>query len=161
MREYFPLQRNCANHPWLIDPGPRQYLYVTVPGTLVSNTTKCSTSNRIIVHTGGTIHVAVCPKPDSNSRRHIVEIFSEGWSTTSKLMIRPPGDDPSRTVAVEFIINEPETYTVTWLELTRRFAYSLSILTDVSTKIIRIIFKFTKFRGWYRFYANKLYTQES
>lgn len=114
-------QKNCENQPWLIDPGPGQYLYVKMDGIIVSNSTKCETKNRIIVHTGGAIHVSVCPKPPANSRHHVVEVFSDGWAVSSNAMILAPGQDPIRTIAVEFIVKEPASYTVTWLELTRRF----------------------------------------
>lgn len=113
-------QKNCEKHPWLIDPGPNQYLYVKMHGTIMSNTSKCATKNRIVVHTGGTIHVSVCPKPPAESRHHVVEVFSDGWAVSSNAMILVPGQDPVRTIAIEFIIKEPDTYTVTWLELTRR-----------------------------------------
>ncbi|TGZ51593.1 Uncharacterized protein DBV15_11054 [Temnothorax longispinosus] len=114
-------QKNCENQPWLIDPGPGQYLYVKMDGIIVSNSTKCATKNRIIVHTGGAIHVSVCPKPPADSRHHVVEVFSDGWAVSSNAMILAPGQDPIRTIAIEFIVKEPASYTVTWLELTRRF----------------------------------------
>ncbi|XP_043269462.1 uncharacterized protein [Venturia canescens] len=113
-------EKNCDNQPWLIDPGPGQYLYVKVPGRIVLNTTKCSTSNRIVIHTGGVLHAAVCPRSSADSGEHVVEVFSQGWAASSKMMVVAPGEDPARTIAVEFIINEPESYTVTWLEMTRR-----------------------------------------
>ncbi|KAL6443013.1 hypothetical protein ACFW04_002778 [Cataglyphis niger] len=112
--------KNCENQPWLIDPGPGQYLYVKMHGIIMSNSTKCATKNRIVVHTGGAIHVSVCPKPPADSRHHVVEIFSDGWAVSSNAMILAPGQDPIRTIAVEFIVEEPATYTITWLELTRR-----------------------------------------
>lgn len=87
----------------------------------MTNNTKCLTSNRIVVHTGGTINVSVCPKPSGDSRRHVVQVFSEGWSASHKAMILAPGFDPARTIAVEFIMNEADSYTVSWLELIRRY----------------------------------------
>lgn len=114
-------QKNCEKQPWLIDPGPTQYLYVKMHGIIMSNSTECATKNRIVVHTGGAIHVSVCPKPSADSRHHVVEVFSDGWAVSSNAMILAPGQDPVRTIAVEFIVKEPASYTVTWLELTRRF----------------------------------------
>ncbi|XP_036139984.1 uncharacterized protein LOC118644124 [Monomorium pharaonis] len=113
-------EKNCEKQPWLIDPGPGQYLYVKMDGIIVSNNTKCDTKNRIIVHTGSAIHVSVCPKPTADSRHHVVEVFSDGWAVGSNAMILAPGQDPIRTIAVEFIVKEPASYTITWLELTRR-----------------------------------------
>ncbi|XP_044012328.1 uncharacterized protein LOC122855201 isoform X2 [Aphidius gifuensis] len=113
-------EKNCKSHPWLIDPGTGQYLYVKTHGTIMNNNTKCLTSNRIVLHTGGIINVSVCPKPVVDSRHQIVEVFSEGWSASHRSMIVAPGYDPERTIAVEFIINEPDVYTVTWLEMTKR-----------------------------------------
>lgn len=113
-------EKNCENQPWLIDPGPGQYLYVKMNGIIVSNSTECATKNRIIVHTGGAIHVSVCPKPPAGLSHHVVEVFSNGWAVSSNAMILAPGQEPIRTIAVEFIVKEPASYTVTWLELTRR-----------------------------------------
>ncbi|KZC14511.1 hypothetical protein WN55_06972, partial [Dufourea novaeangliae] len=113
-------EQNCEKHPWLIEPGPNQYLYVKLHGTIMSNTSKCTTKNRIVVHTGGAIHVSVCPRPPSELRHRVVEVFSDGWAVSSNALILSPGLDPVRTIAVEFIVKEPDSYTVTWLELTRR-----------------------------------------
>ncbi|XP_046475908.1 uncharacterized protein [Neodiprion pinetum] len=113
-------EKNCVNHPWLIDPGPDRYLYVKMPGTIVTNETNCATRNRVVVHTGGEIHVAVCPKPPPDFRHHVVEVFSDGWAVGSNAMILAPGSDPARSIAVEFIGDEIDSYTVTWLELSRR-----------------------------------------
>ncbi|XP_048507374.1 uncharacterized protein LOC105683642 isoform X2 [Athalia rosae] len=114
-------EKNCENHPWMIDPGPGQYLYVKMRGTIMMNgTTICDTSNRIVVHTGGVMHVAVCPKPPVDFRHHVVEVFSDGWAVGSNAMILAPGQDPARTIAIEFIGKEADSYSVTWLELSRR-----------------------------------------
>lgn len=86
----------------------------------MTNTSKCATRNRIVVHTGGAIHVSVCPKPPAEYRHHVVEVFSDGWAVSSSAMILAQGQDPVRTIAVEFIVKELDSYTVTWLELTRR-----------------------------------------
>ncbi|KAK0171076.1 hypothetical protein PV328_008838 [Microctonus aethiopoides] len=121
-------EKNCKNHPWLIDPGPRQYLYVKTYGIVMKNNSNCLTTNRIVIHTGGKVNVSVCPKPSIDFKHHTVEVFSEGWSANYKSMVLAPGFDPTRTIAVEFIMNEMDTYTVTWLELTRR--PSITALTE-------------------------------
>ncbi|XP_063975987.1 uncharacterized protein LOC135161918 [Diachasmimorpha longicaudata] len=111
----------CRNHPWLIDPGPNQYLYVQTHGRIMKNNTKCLTKNRVILHTGGTLNVAVCPRPESDSRHQVVGVFSKGWTTQNyATMLIAPSFDPMRSIAVEFIVNEPDIHTVTWLEMTRR-----------------------------------------
>ena len=117
---YISLQKNCENHPWMIEPGLGQYLYVKVHGKVMTNFTKCATTNRIVLHTGGRLHVSVCPKPLINSRNQIVEVFSDGWAVTSRAEILPHDSNPFKHIAVEFIIEEPTSYTVTWLELSRR-----------------------------------------
>ncbi|XP_023290102.1 uncharacterized protein LOC105700757 [Orussus abietinus] len=119
-------EKTCERNPWLIDPGPGHYLYVKMGGTIANNGTECSTSNRVVVHTGGRIHVAVCPKPPADLRHHIVEVFSDGWALGSDATVLAPGDDPARTVAVELIAKEPDSYSITWLELTRRPAQATS-----------------------------------
>lgn len=118
-------QKNCEDQPWLIDPGPEQYLYVKVPGIVMSsNTSRCETKNRIVVYQGGQARYAVCPKPSKDFRHHSVEVFSEGWHVkSSAASMLAPSLDPARTIAVEFIVTEPDRYTVTWLELTRRYRF--------------------------------------
>lgn len=86
----------------------------------MANGTNCATNNRIVVHTGGALHVAVCPKPPTDLHHHVVEVFSDGWAVGSNAMILAPGKDPARTIAVEFIAKEADSYPVTWLELSRR-----------------------------------------
>ncbi|XP_024945485.1 uncharacterized protein LOC107272534 isoform X2 [Cephus cinctus] len=113
-------EKHCENYPWLIDPGPNQYLYVKMHGTITSNKTSCSTTNRVVIHTGGVIHASVCPKPPTDSRDHVVEVFSNGWAVSSDHVILAPAYDPIRTIVVEFINNEPDMHAVTWLELSRR-----------------------------------------
>ncbi|KAI4504001.1 hypothetical protein M0802_000472 [Mischocyttarus mexicanus] len=113
-------ERNCEKQPWLIDPSPGQYLYVKTHGSIMTNHSKCLTKNRIVFHSGGKLRASVCPQPVDDSRQQVVEIFSDGWSVGRSNFIPVPGRDPVRTIAVEFLITEPELYGVTWLELTRR-----------------------------------------
>lgn len=86
----------------------------------MKNGSSCGTSNRVVVHTGGAIHVSICPKPHIDFRHHVVEVFSDGWAVGSNAMILAPGQEPPRTIAVEFIGKEAGSYSVTWLELARR-----------------------------------------
>ena len=115
-------QQYCESHPWLIEPGPEQYLYVKLPGTVVTNRSRCETQNRIVVHTAGTLHAAVCPRPPDDARHSVVEVFSDGWTVGdgAAAMFVAAASDAARSIAVEFIIREDEEYPVTWLELTRR-----------------------------------------
>ncbi|XP_023245577.1 uncharacterized protein LOC106637106 [Copidosoma floridanum] len=119
--------RYCQDHPWLIEPGPDQYLYVKVPGKIASNRTKCGTKNRIVVHTAGELNVAVCPKPASADRYSTVEVFSDGWTVSDNDMMVAANRDISRSIAVEYIVKEEDEYVVTWLELTRRPSVSSAL----------------------------------
>uniref|UniRef100_A0ABD2X352 CUB domain-containing protein n=1 Tax=Trichogramma kaykai TaxID=54128 RepID=A0ABD2X352_9HYME len=113
----------CASHPWLIEPGQDQYLYVKLPGAYANNRTKCETKNRIVVHTAGRLRAAVCPRPSESIRGNVVEVFSEGWNI-------PHGSNPfqlplvvqeaPKSIAIEYVMHEEDYYSVTWLELTRR-----------------------------------------
>lgn len=67
----------------------------------------------------------------------MVEVFSDGWAVSSNAMILAPGQDPVRTVAVEFIVKEPETYTVTWLELARRLVIRNTFLIFFTNPLTR------------------------
>lgn len=143
-------QVNCENHPWLIEPGAGRYLYIKLRGVSlqqqrltpeVGNLTKeelqrqqealCGTRNRISLHSGGSVHVVVCPQPPSSQRHHVVEVFSEGWVISSTKLVHQPvlstlpsleqrAAEQSRSVVVEFLAHEAGSYSLTWLELARR-----------------------------------------
>jgi hypothetical protein len=139
-------QVNCENHPWLIEPGAGRYLYVKLRGVSLQlqdtgNLTKeqlhqqrqvqCGTRNRIALHSGGSVHVVVCPQPPTSQRHHVVEVFSEGWVISSTRLIHQPvlstlpsseqqAAEQSRSVIVEFLAHEAGSYSLTWLELARR-----------------------------------------
>lgn len=86
----------------------------------MKNNTSCDTKNRIVVHTGSKIHASVCPKPSGDDRDRMVEIFSDGWATSRYSAVIEPDQELTRSIAVEFIVKEPESYSVSWLELIRR-----------------------------------------
>jgi len=136
---------NCENHPWLIEPGPGRYLYVKLRGVSLQHqpvnlTTEqlqqqqkllCGTRNRIALHSGGSVHVVVCPQPPTSQRHHVVEVFSEGWVISSTKLVHQPvlttlpsseqqAAEQTRSVIVEFLAHEPGSYSLTWLELARR-----------------------------------------
>jgi hypothetical protein len=141
---------NCENHPWLIEPGPGRYLYVKLLGVSLQhqpvtpetrNLTSeqlqqqqkllCGTRNRIELHSGGSVHVVVCPKPPTSQTHHIVEVFSEGWVISSTKLVHQPvlttlpsseqqAAEQTRSVIVEFLAHESGSYSLTWLELARR-----------------------------------------
>ncbi|XP_016842459.1 uncharacterized protein LOC100122993 [Nasonia vitripennis] len=134
IKNRFPLEdedeKYCERNPWLIEPGPDQYLYVKVPGMKASNRTKCETKNRIVVHTAGELYASVCPRPGPDARHTVVEVFSDGWTVSDRAMMVAAGRDAARSIAVEYIIRqdeEEEEYGVTWLELTRRPSYSSAL----------------------------------
>lgn len=89
----------------------------------------CGTSNRVLVHTS--LYTAIiCPYSSASRRYNLVEIFSEGWSISSKhgykslavdkVEIDHLGKELMRSIAVEFVGKESGTYSVMWLELARR-----------------------------------------
>lgn len=140
---------NCEHQPWLIDPAPGRYLYVKMFGTymrepvideynLSNNITilhddkdYCMTRNRIAIYPGTLPPVIVCPWPASYQRHHVVEVFSEGWSSGGNVVDFPMvasmpaidqlGQEHARTIAVEYIGRDSGSYSITWLELTRRY----------------------------------------
>ncbi|GFG32351.1 hypothetical protein Cfor_10995 [Coptotermes formosanus] len=145
-----PEEVNCENHPWLIEPRPGRYLYVKISGVSLQQqpvtpetrnlTTEqlqkqqqllCGTRNRIELHSGGSVHVVVCPQPPTSQRHHVVEVFSEGWVISSTKLVHQPvlsalpsseqqAAEQSRSVIVEFLAHEPGSYSLTWLEIARR-----------------------------------------
>lgn len=90
----------------------------------------CMTHNRIAIYPGTLPPIVVCPSPVSQHRHSIVEVFSEGWTvggnffdfafTPSISAIDQLGQEKAKSVAVEFIGRDTGSYTVTWLELTKR-----------------------------------------
>ncbi|KDR18394.1 hypothetical protein L798_07556, partial [Zootermopsis nevadensis] len=140
-----PEEVNCENHPWLIEPAAGRYLYVKMRGVplqqrwvsadQVNDTNDqahqqqavCGTRNRIALHSGGSVHVVVCPQPPMSQRHHIVEVFSEGWVISGTKLVHHPVfstedqvGQQSRSVTVEFLAHEAGSYSLTWLELARR-----------------------------------------
>ena len=145
--QYCQFQVNCENHPWLIEPSAGRYLYVKLRGISLQQqvmnpelenitlTTRqlalCGTRNRIALHSGGSVHVVVCPQPPTSQRHHMVEVFSEGWVISSTKLVHQPvlstlpsseqqAAEQSRSVVVEFLAQEAGSYSLTWLELARR-----------------------------------------
>ncbi|XP_034252520.1 uncharacterized protein LOC117652003 [Thrips palmi] len=109
----------CDGVPWLVEPAAGRYLYVTVRGVAMhpNDTKTCATKNRVSLHAGRR-SLVVCPEPAYGYARQI-EVVSEGWVVAGE----PPftgSDDASRSVAIEFIGNDPGSYLVSWLELSRR-----------------------------------------
>ncbi|XP_039292120.1 uncharacterized protein LOC111044919 [Nilaparvata lugens] len=130
-----PDEVNCLGHPWVIIPSESRFLYVKLRGKLIhgsgviepNNTqvtsARCSTRNRVIIHSGNGVHVLICPMPDEDERHHLVEVFSEGWvigGTDRVFPVWSKEGSESRSIMVEFIPRETGTYSVTWLELMRR-----------------------------------------
>jgi hypothetical protein len=139
-------QVNCENQPWLIEPAAGRFLYVKLRGVSLQqhgpaeNATQeelqkqqalCATRNRVALHSGGSVHVVVCPQPPSSQRHHVVEVFSEGWVISSTKLVHQPvlstlpsleqqAAEQSRSVVVEFLAHEAGSYALTWLELARR-----------------------------------------
>ncbi|XP_014244260.1 uncharacterized protein LOC106663716 [Cimex lectularius] len=127
-----PEEVNCEGQPWVVEPSESKYLYVKVPGIVVGGVGKtgiirrgqCATSNRIEIHAGST-HVIVCPEPLPAYQDSMVEVFSEGWVIANNAERLPPvwskhDRKEIRNILVEFTPRESGTYSVTWLELTRR-----------------------------------------
>ncbi|KAF5292275.1 hypothetical protein FQR65_LT11238 [Abscondita terminalis] len=135
-----PDELNCENYPRVIIPAPKKYLYVKISGVILKHARKfgnetnvspsrCGTSNRITVHTA-LYSAVICPYIMSSRRHNLVEVFSEGWSVSSvngpnplpveKVEIDYLGNELSKTIVVEFLGKETGTYSISWLELSRR-----------------------------------------
>ncbi|KRT83919.1 hypothetical protein AMK59_3324, partial [Oryctes borbonicus] len=128
---------NCENYPRVMIPSPNKYLYVKLHGIILKHldkqgneTTvsqmKCSTANRITVHTP-LFSAIICPQQAVTRHHNLVELFSEGWHLNQhkffpvdRIGIDYLGKELPRTIMVEFLGKEPGTYSVTWLELSRR-----------------------------------------
>ncbi|KAK9687582.1 hypothetical protein QE152_g36130 [Popillia japonica] len=130
---------NCENYPRVMIPAANKYLYVKLHGIILKHldkqgneTTvsqmKCSTTNRITVHTP-LFSAIICPQEIESRQHNLVELFSEGWHLNQhkffpvdRIGIDYLGKELPRTIMVEFMGKEPGTYSVTWLELRERIA---------------------------------------
>ncbi|KAI4460830.1 cubilin [Holotrichia oblita] len=128
---------NCENYPRVMIPAANKYLYVKLHGIILKHldkqgneTTvsqmKCSTTNRITVHTP-LFSAIICPQERESRQHNLVELFSEGWHLNQhkffpvdRIGIDYLGKELPRTIMVDFMGKEPGTYSVTWLELSRR-----------------------------------------
>lgn len=119
---------DCGGHPWLVEPedNTNNFLYVKIkgyelpPSKWQQDSFQCGTTNRIIVYTGISTRdpKVVCPLEGRPSGSHrIVEVFSDGWNSSTSLSILNP---KTRSFVVEFLEQEPGNYWVSWLEVSKR-----------------------------------------
>ncbi|XP_063227000.1 uncharacterized protein LOC134533409 [Bacillus rossius redtenbacheri] len=120
----------CVNFPWLIEPEDpsNNFLYLKIRGFELTGRQglQCHTQNRIVVYSGVDTRnpKVICPADDSSNRVQVVEIFSDGWNRTdngssisnSFLLLSPH----ARSFVVEFLEREPGSYSVTWIEVSKR-----------------------------------------
>jgi hypothetical protein len=129
----------CVNHPWLIEPedSVNNFLYLKIRGFELpsssamtshnKNVAVCPTLNRIVVYSGVDTRdpKVVCPADiagaEATSKVQVVEVFSDGWNRVNKsgtgLLLLPPH---ARSFVVEFLEEEPGSYAVTWMEVSKR-----------------------------------------
>lgn len=92
---------------------------------------QCQTKSRIAIYPGSLPPVIVCPDPPPHRKHSMIKVFSEGWGVQSSNKFDLPtltsiptidqlGQEFSRAIAVELIGKETGTYSITWLELSRR-----------------------------------------
>lgn len=124
----------------IIPSSHKKYLYVKINGIIMKHTSRllnetnvtpvrCGSRNRIMIHTA-LYSAAICPYTSSYRHNNLVEVFSEGWAVTTvngrpaltvdKVDIDRLGGDVSRAIVVEFLGREAASYSVMWLELSRR-----------------------------------------
>lgn len=87
-RVFIVTQVNCEGQPWVITPRESRYLYVQIRGVLIrgaksveqNNITsagvKCTTKNRVLIHSGSDVHVLVCPLAAEPQRHHLVSMLT-------------------------------------------------------------------------------------
>ncbi|XP_038115047.1 uncharacterized protein LOC6050731 isoform X2 [Culex quinquefasciatus] len=133
-------EMECRNRPWLIEPSHEKYLYVRLRGLLLRknnpavpleyNTSlstvtpiRCPTKARVVITNSEGVSVTACPLPDDTSHRHVVEVFSAGWTRKHPHF----GIEPSKVISVEFLQPDNGAYSFSWLELTKRPAKSFAL----------------------------------
>ncbi|XP_025837357.1 uncharacterized protein LOC108732223 [Agrilus planipennis] len=151
---------NCENYPRVIIPTGRKYLYVKIHGVILQHFShdgnetkvspmKCLSANRITVHTS--LYTAIVCPYSTTTRYNLVEIFSEGWHrkkdhglksfSVDKIGIDYLGNELSRSIVVEFLGKEEGTYSVRWLELSRRRVFPSNGLNLLWTKAEECLYR--------------------
>ncbi|XP_035794280.1 uncharacterized protein LOC118467651 isoform X1 [Anopheles albimanus] len=133
----------CRNRPWLIEPSYDRYLYIRLKALFlrrfnpaiplpynasfsVVTPIRCHTKSRVIITNGEGISVTACPLPEDTNHRHVVEVFSAGWSRKHPFF----GAEASRVVSIEFLNPEDGSYAFSWLELTKRSTASYALVQE-------------------------------
>ncbi|XP_055630213.1 uncharacterized protein LOC129771009 isoform X2 [Toxorhynchites rutilus septentrionalis] len=136
-------EMECRNRPWLIEPSVEKYLYIRLRGLFLrkidpsiplrynaslSTVTpiRCNTKSRVVITNSEGVSITVCPLPDDTTHRHVVEVFSAGWTQHQPYF----ESEPSRVISVEFLQPDDGTYSFSWLELTRRPPPGLALITE-------------------------------
>ncbi|XP_058836455.1 uncharacterized protein LOC131693017 isoform X2 [Topomyia yanbarensis] len=126
-------ETECRNRPWLIEPSHDKYLYVRLRGLFLRRNNpavpmrynaslstvtpiRCNTKARVVITDGEGVSITACPLPDDTGHRHVVEVFSAGWSRKHPYF----GADPSKVISVEFLHPDSGPYSFSWLELSKR-----------------------------------------
>lgn len=133
----------CRNRPWLIEPSHDKYLYWRMRGLYmrkndpaapmkynaslsVTTPIRCNTKSRVIISNSEGVSLTVCPLPDDTPHRHLVEVFSAGWTHKQPYF----GIEPSKVISIEFIHPDDGPYSFTWLEISKRPPPSYALVQE-------------------------------
>ncbi|CAG9812676.1 unnamed protein product [Phaedon cochleariae] len=123
--------RYCLDQPWLIEPEEGgNFIYLKIRGTQKRDLRLCKSRNRILVYPAGETEVVhiICPHFDSMD--DVVEMFSDGWSLYSYKKIR---NRNSRSFIIEFLRTETGNFAVTWMDVSKNPALTLSSSSPMIT----------------------------
>lgn len=77
---------------------------------------RCNTKSRVIISNSEGVTLTVCPLADDTTHRHVVEVFSAGWTHKHPHF----GIEPSKVISIEFLHPDDGAYSFTWLEISKR-----------------------------------------
>lgn len=152
----------CRTRPWLIEPSHDKYIYIRMRGLFLRKSDptmpmkynaslstvtpiRCNTKSRVIISNSEGVSLTACPLPDETPHRHMVEVFSAGWTHLHPHF----GIEPSKVISVEFLHPDDQTYSFTWLEISKRgsqgfcklylFDNDESLLTKISISYLAMV----------------------
>ncbi|XP_029726486.2 uncharacterized protein LOC109623124 isoform X2 [Aedes albopictus] len=136
-------EMECRTRPWLIEPSHDKFIYFRMRGLFLrkndpaapfkynaslSTVTpiRCYTKSRVIISNSEGVSLTACPLPDDTPHRHMVEVFSAGWTHLHPHF----GIEPSKAISIEFLHPDDQTYSFTWLEISKRGSLSYSMTRE-------------------------------
>ena len=87
-----------------------------------SDHSNCVTKNRIVLSSKNNQQLIICPHVISSYQHRLVEFFSDGWTSSVTANADFFDNLIYRSLIIEFVAYETASYSLTWIELSKRFS---------------------------------------